>query len=550
MYVDEGKTCRGGKTYTRVLIRESYRENGKVKHRTIANISECSQDEILAIKLALKHKGHLTELVPDLDEVQLKQGLSVGAVFVLYKLSQELGIVKALGISEEARLSLWMVLSRLIEPGSRLANVRLAQRHAAVDVLGLDAFNEDDLYDALDWIDVHQEKIEGRLFQSRYLDTKPEIFLYDVSSSYLEGAKNELAEFGYNRDGKKGKRQIVFGLLTDEKGWPISVECFRGNTQDPTTFKSQVEKLKGRFGCERITMVGDRGMIKSAQIEFLPGDGLYYITAITKPQIETLLNQGVIQMELFIDELCEIEYDDNLRYILRRNPVRAKELEDIRKSKIRKIEGFIQDRNQYLDEHPRAVVAVAVSNVEVLIEKLKLSGFLSVQADGRALSLICDDDALDEAIRLDGCYVIKSNVPRDAVRAEIIHQRYKDLAYVESAFRSMKTTQLEIRPVNVRKAPRTRGHVFIVMLSYLISKYLREKWAEFDLTAEEGIKELSTICCIETHVGSVVYNQIPEPRDLGLQLIDSLNMTLPLAIQCRGINVATRKKLNLKRKNH
>jgi transposase len=255
-------------------------------------------------------------------------------------------------------------------------------------------------------------------------------------------------------------------------------------------------------------------------------------------------------MELFIDELCEIEYDDNLRYILRRNPVRAKELEDIRKSKIEKIEGFIQGRNQYLDEHPRAIVAVAVSKVQELIEKLKLSSFLSVQTDGRALSLICDDAALDDAVHLDGCYVIKSNVPMDAVRKEIIHQRYKDLAYVESAFRSMKTTQLEIRPVNVRKAPRTRGHVFIVMLSYFISKYLREKWVEFDLTVEEGIKELSTICCIETHVGAMVYNQIPEPRDLGLQLIDSLDITLPPAIQCRGINVATRKKLNLKRENH
>lgn len=549
MYVDECKTSRGGKTYNRVLIRESYREDGKVKHRTLANISGCSQEEVLAIKLALKHKENLTEMVPDPDEIQLKQGLSVGAVFVLYKLAQELGIVQALGVSEEARRSLWMVLSRLIEPGSRLANVRLAQQHAAVDVLGLDAFNEDDLYNALDWIDAHQEKIEDRLFRDRYVDVKPEIFLYDVSSSYLEGTKNELADFGYNRDGKKGKKQIVFGLLTDEEGWPVSVECFRGNTQDPMTFKSQIEKIKHRFGCERITMVGDRGMIKSGQIEALQDHGFYYITAITKPQIDTLLDQGIIQMELFSEELCEIEYDD-VRYILRRNPVRAKELEDIRKSKIEKIEDIIHGGNQYLDEHPRAVVTVAVSLVKELIERLKLTSFLHVKVERRVLSLICDDDALDEAIHLDGCYVIKSNVPRDAVQKEILHGRYKDLAYVESAFRDMKTNQLEVRPVNVRKASRTRGHVFIVMLSYFISKYLREKWAEFDLTVEEGIKELSTICCIETHVGAVVYNQIPKPRDLGLQLIDSLNITLPSAIQCRGIHVATRKKLNLKRKSH
>ena len=405
-----------------------------------------------------------------------------------------------------------------------------------------------DRYNALDWIDAHQEKIEDRLFRDRYVDVKPEIFLYDVSSSYLEGTKNELAGFGYNRDGKKGKKQIVFGLLTDEEGWPVSIECFQGNTQDPMTFKSQIEKIKHRFGCERITMVGDRGMIKSGQIEALQGHGFYYITAITKPQIDTLLDQGIIQMELFGEELCEIEYND-VRYILRRNPVRAKELEDIRKSKIEKIKALIHERNQYLNTHPRAVVPVAVSLVKEFIERLKLTSFLHVKIEGRVLSLICDDDALDEAIHLDGCYVIKSNVPRDAVQKEILHERYKDLAFVESAFRDMKTTELEVRPVHVRKASRTRGHVFIVMLSYFISKYLHEKWAAFDLTVEEGVKELSTICCIETHVGAVAYNQIPTPRDLGLQLINSLNITLPPAIQCRGIHVATRKKLNLKRKN-
>jgi transposase len=234
------------------------------------------------------------------------------------------------------------------------------------------------------------------------------------------------------------------------------------------TFKSQIEKIKHRFGCERITMVGDRGMIKSGQIEALQDHGFYYITAITKPQIDTLLDQGIIQMELFSEELCEIEYDD-VRYILRRNPVRAKELEDIRKSKIEKIEDLIHGRNQYLDEHPRAVVTVAVSLVKELIERLKLTSFLHVKVERRVLSLICDDDALDEAMHLDGCYVIKSNVPRDAVQKEILHGRYKDLAYVESAFRDMKTNQLEVRPVNVRKASRTRIHRHAFLFYFKIS---------------------------------------------------------------------------------
>lgn len=548
MYVDKSKSRQHGKTYTRALIRESYREDGKVKHRTIANISECSPEEIDAIKLALKHKGDLAKFIVKPDEIQVKQGLSVGAVFVLHRIAQDLGIVKALGNTEEARLSLWMVLARLISPGlSRLGTVRLAQRHAAVDILGLDKFNEDDLYKALDWIDANQQKIEKRMFRNRNPSKKPELFLYDVSSSYLEGTKNELAEFGYNRDKKKGKMQIVFGLLTDEDGWPISIEVFRGNTQDPATFKSQIEKLAHRFGCERITMVGDRGMIKSGQIEDITDSKFYYITAITKPQINTLMKQGAIQMELFNEELCEIEYE-KIRYILKRNPVRAKELENTRKSKTKNIEELVKDRNQYLDEHPKADVTVAVSKVKSLIVKLKLSEYISVQAAERTLTLECDDNALEEAARLDGCYVIKSNVPKDIAGKEIIHQRYKDLAFVENAFRDIKTNFLEIRPVNVRKASRTRGHVFTLMLSYFISKHLREKWADIDITVKEGIQELSTICSTETHVGIVTYNRIPEPRKLGSQLIKTLDITLPHAIPCRGIKVATRKKLNAKRK--
>lgn len=546
MFIDIAKSHQNGKIYTRALIRDSYREDGKVKHRTIANISKCTQEEISAIRLALKYKGKLADFILGQDEIQMEQGLSVGAVFVLHKIAQELKIVKALGRTEKAKLSLWMILARLIEPGSKLGNVRLAQRHAAVEVLGLDAFNEDDLYGTLDWIGTQQPKIEKRLFENRYSGRKLKLFLYDVTSSYLEGMKNELADWGYNRDRKKGKMQIVIGLLTDEEGWPISTEVFRGNTQDPKTVQNQVKKLADRFGCEHITMVGDRGMIKTAQIKDLSGEEFYYITAITKPQMETLLKQGAIQMELFTEQLFETEYE-KIRYILRRNPVRGKELEETRTSKKKKVEALIQEKNKYLTEHPKAVEAVAVRIVTELIGKLKLSNFLKVSATGRELSLTCDDNALAEVSRLDGCYVIKSNVPKDIANTQTVHQRYKDLAHVEKAFRTVKST-LKIRPLYIRNELRTRGHVFIVMLSYLIEKYLREKWWTLDITVEEGIHELSTINCIKIHTGAVKYNQIPIPRELGTQLIGALNITLPPAIGCRNVEVATRKKLNLKRK--
>lgn len=546
MYVDICKTKAGNKKYSRVLVRESYRENGKVKKRTIANISSCPDEEIQAIKLALKHKGDLADFVLPRDKIHTKQGLSAGAVLVLHKISQELGIVKALGNSEKAKQTLWMVLARVIEPGSRLANVRLATRHAAVDVLRMKSFNEDDLYSAMDWADGRQEKIEDKLFQRKYSDAQPELFLYDVSSSYLEGTENELAAFGLNRDRKKGKMQIVFGLLTDEDGWPVSVECFKGNTPDSTTFKNQIDKIKHRFGCERITMVGDRGMIKSGQVEDLTIAGFHYITAITKPQIRKLLKQNVIQMELFTEKLCEVKYD-GVRYILRKNPVRAKEQKETRNSKIQKVKELLENQNQYLQEHPRAKVNIAKRKVNELIRKLKISVFLTAKFKGRKLSFGRDNDAFEETRLLDGCYVIKSDVPRD-VKKETIHQRYKDLANVEDAFRDMKTNLLEVRPVNVRKANRTKAHVFIVMLAYMISKYLREKWKGLNITVEEGIKELSSVCCVQMHVGAVTYNQIPEPRKTAAQLINKLDITLPQVVPHRGIKVATRKKLNLKRK--
>ena len=547
MYVDVSRSIQYGKTYTRYLLRESYRENGKVKQRTIGNISHCSPEEIEAIRLALKYKGSISDLLKGSAEVQSSQGLSVGAVYSLFRVAQDIGMVKSLGNTEEAKRSLWMVIARLIEPGSRMANVRLAQSHAATDILGMGNFNEDSLYDAMDWIEKNQRIIEKRLFNSRYEGKKPALYLYDVTSSYLEGMKNEYADFGYNRDKKKGKMQIVIGLLTDEDGWPISIDVFQGNTNDVKTFTPQIRKLADEFGCESVTMVGDRGMIKTEQIADLDEEKFFYITATTKPQMETLLNQGIIQMELFTEKLCEIQ-NDGIRYILRKNPVRAKEISDGRNKRLEKIRKIADERNRYLSEHPKANVATAISLVNERIEKLNISGFTKIDASGRELAVRIDEDTLNEIAILDGCYVIRSNLPADQGSMEIIHRRYKDLANVEWAFRTMKSDTIELRPIHVRRKPRTRAHAFIAMLSYTIEKHLREKWKDVNVTVEEGIHELSSINCISIKVGGVKYNQVPEPRELGSKLLNALSVTLPKAIPNSGICVSTRKKLELKRK--
>ena len=544
VYVDTITKKVGNKVYTRYLIRDSHWENGKVKHRTIANISKCSQEEIRAIRLALQYKGNIAEVLPDADEIQTSQGLSVGALYALFKVAHDMGIVSMLGNSQKAKQSLWMVLARLMEPGSRLANVRLAQRHAVVDILGIDGFNEDDLYDAMDWIESRQRMMERKLFLSRYGEKKPILFLYDVTSSYLEGMKNEYAAFGYNRD---RKMQIVIGLLTDEDGSPISISVFEGNTSDVKTFASQVKKLAEEFGCESVTMVGDRGMIKTEQIADLDDQNFFYITATTKPQMETLLKQGVIQLELFTERLCEIHHE-GVHYILRRNPVRAKEIQDGRNQKVDKVRMVVEERNKYLSQHGKARVSTALSLVNEKIDKLKISDFTKLEVTEQGLKIVLDGDALNEVSLLDGCYVIRSNLPADQGSMDIIHGRYRDIAHVEFAFRTMKSDTIELRPIHVRRKARTRAHVFIAMLSYMIEKKLREKWKDFDVTVEEGIHELSSINCISVRAGAVKYNQIPEPRELGSKLLNALSVTLPKTIPCSDIEITTRKKLNLKRK--
>jgi hypothetical protein len=552
MRLDTIHKTANGKTYVSHLIREAYRDNGRVRHRTIANLSGCSDDVIEAIRLALKHKGDLANLGSAREDLQVKQGLSVGAVFALSSVAKRLGISQALGNSQPAKQALWQVLARVIDQGSRLSAVRLAGAHAACDVLGLDAFNEDDLYANLDWLTENQAAIEDRLFQQRHPDRTAQLFLYDVTSSYLEGVENELAAFGYNRDGKRGKRQIVIGLLCDEAGCPLSVEVFAGNTSDPSTFASQVRKTAERFGGGAVTLVGNRGMIKGPQIELLQAEKgeFHYITAITKPQIETLLTRGVFQPELFDEQLAEVtDNDTHIRYILRRNPQRAEEITANRREKYQTIANLVASKNIYLAEHPRAALEVALRAVQHKIDKLRLSAWVSVSSEDRTLSLVRDEQALAEASHLDGCYCLKTDLVPQAASKELVHDRYKSLADVEWAFRTCKTSHLEVRPIYVRKESRTRGHVFVVMLAYQIIRELARCWQAIELTVAEGIQELSSLCMTEVTIkGETTIHQIPTPRPMLQQLLAEAEVILPQALPCSGTRVYTKQKLAQERK--
>jgi Transposase DDE domain len=548
MYIDTSHITRGGKTYTRHLLRESYRAHGKVLHRTLANVSQCSEAEIAAIRLALRHKGELEHLGTIQDAITLQQGPSFGAVWTVYHVARRLGIAQALGTTREGKLALWQVIARVIDQGSRLSAVRLAMAHAACDVLGLDTFDEDALYENLDWLAGAQARIEDRLFAQRQQTKPASLFLYDVTSSYLEGTHNALAAFGYNRDGKKGKLQIVIGLLCDEDGHPVSIEVFPGNTPDPQTLAAQVAKLKDRFGVQEITFVGDRGMIKSQQIEDLAQQGFHYITAITKPQIEKLLRTGTCQMELFEQELAEVRAEEGIRYVLRRNPLRAQEMRDTRHAKLATLQAQVAKQNQYLTDHPRANAQGALQKLVARAEKLRIAEWVELTVAERVLTLTIKEDAQTEAAKLDGCYVLKTDLTPAQAPKEMVHDRYKDLASVEQAFRSCKTVHLEVRPIFLRLEARTRAHAFVVMLAYQIIRYLAACWSTFDITVEEGLHALTTLCLVEVSpTNAPSYSCIPTPNDTIAHLLHRADITLPKAFALSGVRVSTRKKLQSER---
>jgi transposase len=549
MYLEQTKSQ--GK-YTCYLLRETYRQDGKVKHRTIANLSRCSPQEIQAIRLALRHKDELTEqLSLPSRQIDLRQGLSVGGVWLLYDLARQLGIVQALGPSRQGKLALWQVIARVLDQGSRLSAVRLAGRHAACDILGLDRFHEDDLYANLDWLAEHQDRIEDRLFKRLHPTQTPGLYLYDVTSSYLEGTQNELAAFGYNRDGKKGKRQIVIGLLCDASGRPLSIEVFAGNTSDVKTMAHQIRKAADRFGGGSVTFVGDRGMIKSPQIADLNQEGFHYITALTRSQIDKLLSQGILQMSLFDQPLAEVQTQEGLRYILRRNPVRAEEIRQSRQQKLSSLRSRVAAQNTYLAEHPRAKVEGALRRVTEQGRKLRVSEWVTITATDRVLAVSVDSAVLAELESLDGCYALTTDLSCAQADKETIHSRYRDLSLVEQAFRTSKTVELEMRPIHVRLARRTRGHALVVMLGYRLVQELAKRWSTLNLTVQEGLDELSSLCATEVLLqGSVRYKKIPTPRASVAELLRLADVKLPEVLPSRGVTVATRKKLPENRPKH
>jgi len=549
MFVDDQKYQRGNKVYRRVLLRRGYRENGKVKLETIANLSHCSDAEIEAIKLALKEKKNM-QVLKNLANGSYEIGKVVGGVAVLLAAIKALGIDKALGNTREALLVIWLIMSRLLGQGSRLSAVRLANDHAVCEILGLEPFDEDDLYKAMDWLCKNKDRVEKRLFQNSEL-SKEHLFLYDITSSYLEGEKNEYAQYGYNRDGKKGKKQIVYGLLTNKDGEPVCIEAFPGNTSDCKTFEAQIHALKDRFKCKDITIVGDKGIIKKVGIEYLEKVGFKYITSITKEQIRSMSRKKQVQLGLFDESLMEV-VDGSERYIMRRNPVVASSQSRKREAKINAIREMLEKSNQYLSEHKRALVEVQLRKITEKIAHYGLEKIVKIEVNEkcRKLSMAVDGEMLMRAQELDGVYAIKTNIKKSDMSAEDIHARYKDLQKIERAFRIQKSKTIEVRPIYVRKAERTIGHLEIVMLAYKVERYLSNCWRELNITVREGIHRLCRLVSNIITIGKEKLITVGDPDPECAHLLNMADATVPKVLPYRACNVNTKKKLHLSRKKN
>lgn len=524
MYIMRNVKRIKNEVYTSTLLVKGYRENGKVKHKVISNLSSWPEELVEEFELLLK--GNKVSDLNKLERLKYSAGKSCGGIITIYDICRRLGILKALGNTKRARLAILLIMGKILTQGSRLYLVSWSKNQAIEEVLNIKQFDEDDLYDVLDWLSDNQERIEDKLFRYRNKEKEvSDIFLYDVTSSYLEGEKNELAAYGYNRDKKKGKKQIVIGLMLDKDGYPISIEVFKGNTQDPKTVLNQLKKLKYRFNVKRVIFVGDRGMIKSSEIEDIGTFKWHFITAITKVQIRTLLKNGTIQMGLFDEELAEAR-DDEYRYIFRRNPDRAKEIAMNRNSKLKYIEEKVSQKDRYLLEHKRASEGVALRDINKVIEKLKLRDIIDIRIDGRQLKLSVNKERLEEVSEFDGCYVIKTNV--FDLDKEVIHNRYKDLSKAEYAFRTMKTALEEVRPIYVRKEKRTRGHIFVCMLSYMVVKYIQDNLKQTGFTERFIFNTLDKIQYIVYRIKDKTVKILPYELLPHQQLImDRLRIKLP-----------------------
>ena len=478
-----------------ILLRESYRDAGKIKKRTIANLSDWPAEIVEGLRTLLKG-GKVAPA--DQESIIVRRALPHGHVAAVLGTLRNIGLDRMLGPPRNRGrdLVIAMIVARLIAPASKLATARMLDPLTASsslgEVLGLGPVDEDELYVALDWLGERQEAIEKALARKHLHDGT--LVLYDVSSSYVEGRCCELARLGYNRDGKKGKLQIVYGLLCAADGCPVAIEVFEGDTGDPRTLAAQIDKVKKRFALERVALVGDRGMITQARLdaEIAPA-GLDWITALRAPAIRALVEAGALQMSLFDQrDMAAITSPDypGQRLIVCRNP-------DLARERTRKREDLLA-----ATEADLAVIAAAVRRarnplrgeaeialkVGAVVNRHKVAKHFELSIGEASFSFHRKTEAITAEAALDGIYVVRTNLPKKLLDDAATVGAYKSLARVERAFRSLKTVDIHLRPIFHWTTPRVRAHVLLCMLAYHVEHYMRARLAPmlYDETDHEA----------------------------------------------------------------
>ena len=491
-YVDkEGRR----RDYSSAYLRRTYRDGGKVKNETVANLSALPDHVIDLIDAGLKGR----QLVPAGEAVTITRSLPHGHVAAVHAMARELGLPALLGPAGRHRdLALALVISRVTAPASKLSTLTWWADTTLGEDLGVADASTDDIYAAMDWLEHRQDAIEAGL-AARHLAPEPnpsKMALFDLSSSWLEGRCCPLAARGYSRDGKKGRLQIEYGLLTDPAGRPVAVRVFPGNTGDPAAFTEIVTVLRDKFGLAKMVMVGDRGMITSARIAALnqAGDGTArpdaygWITALRAPAIKKLMaDDGPLQLSLLDEQdLAEITSPDfpGERLVACRNPVLAAD-------RARKREDLLQATEKLLAPiaarvRARRLAGAAKIGVEVgkVINKYKTGKHLEVTITDDSLTVTRRQAQIDEEAALDGLYVLRTPVPAGELDSPGVVTAYKNLKHVERDFRHIKSDDLDLRPVFHRLEERVKAHVLICMLACYLTWHLRQAWAPLTFTDE------------------------------------------------------------------
>ena len=469
-----------------ILLRESFRIDGKVRNRTLANLSHWPPTQLDALRSVLKGATSLATPLPQaFNIVRSRPHGHVAAVLgTLYKLQLDRLIEKQ--SSRHRNLVLAMIVARVLQPASKLATSRGLHPDTLSSTLGellqLDSVTEDELYQAMDWLLPQQDRIE-RALAKRHL-AEGCLVLYDLTSTYFEGRHCPLGKLGHSRDDAKGKLQIVFGLMTDARGCPVAVEVYAGNTSDPKTVSDQITKLRQRFGLQRVILVGDRGMITSARLRenLKPAPGIEWITALRAPAIKKLASAGVLQLSLFDNkDLAEISHPDfpGERLVACYNPLlageRARKRPELLAATEKKLEKIVQATRR--NKRPLRGKQNIGLRVGKILNHYKMGKHFQVQIEDDNFSYQRKQANIEKEESLDGIYVIRTNVPAEVLSSEQAVRNYKSLSAVERAFRSLKTVDLHVRPIHHRQPDRVRAHIFLCMLAYYVDWHMRQDLA-------------------------------------------------------------------------